>query len=130
MNPNRLLVVDDEPELCEFVAALGRMTGYDVVTCCHGDEFRRLFSEIDPSIVVIDIVMPEVDGIELVRHLADIGAECSVVAISGYPAYLGMIKSLAASLGLTDVAGVTKPLIGNTLKEILRDHRIAASGVA
>lgn len=130
MNPNRLLVVDDEPELCEFVAALGRMAGYDVVTCRHGDDFRRLFSEIDPSIVVIDIVMPDVDGIELVRHLAGIGAECTVVAISGYPAYLDMIVSLAAGLGFTDVAGVTKPLIGNVLKDILLDRKVAASGVA
>ncbi len=130
MNPNRLLVVDDEPELCEFVATLGRMAGYEVVTCCHGDEFRRLFAEIHPNVVVIDIVMPEVDGIELVRHLADIGAKCSVVAVSGYPAYLGMIKSLAASLGLADVAGIKKPLIGDVLKEILHDRRVAESGVA
>lgn len=130
MNPNRLLVVDDEPELCEFVAALGRMTGYDVVTCCHGDEFKRLFAEIDPTIVVIDIVMPEVDGIELVRHLAAIDAGCSIVAVSGFPAYLGMIKSLARSLGLTDVSGVTKPLVGDALKEILRSRRVVESGAA
>ncbi len=39
-------------------------------------------------------------------------------------------RSLAASLGLSNVAGVTKPLIGNALKEILRDRRIAVTGVA
>ena len=52
------------------------------------------------------------------------------MTISGYPAYLGMIKSLAASLGLTDVSGVAKPLIGDSLQDIFLDRWVAASGVA
>ena len=63
MNSNRLLVVDDEPDICKFIASIGRAAGYDVMTCCHGGEFGRLFDETRPSMVVIDIVMPEVDGI-------------------------------------------------------------------
>lgn len=73
--------------------------------------------------------MPKVNGIELVRHFADIGAKCSVVAASENPAYLGMIRSLAASLSLADVAGIQKTPIGHVLEEILHDRRVAESGV-
>ena len=73
--------------------------------------------------------MPKVNGIELIRHFADIGAKCSVVAASENPAYLGMIRSLAASLSLADVAGIQKTPIGHVLEEILHDRSVAESGV-
>jgi DNA-binding response OmpR family regulator len=130
VSPIRLLVVDDEPQICDFIASVGRAAGYEVLTCCHGDDFKRLYDEVHPSMVVIDNVMPEVDVIELVRYLAGAGAKCSIVTISGFPAYLGMIKSLAASLCLSDVSGVEKPLIGDALKDIFHDRWVVVSGVA
>ncbi len=50
MNPNRLLVVDDEPDACEFVEAVAVDQRFDVVTCFHGEDFKREYGEFEPSL--------------------------------------------------------------------------------
>jgi two-component system, OmpR family, response regulator len=65
----RLLVVDDEPNIVELLSASLRFAGYDVSTATHGTEALRKAREIDPDLIVLDVMMPGIDGFEVVRRL-------------------------------------------------------------
>jgi len=65
----RALVVDDEPALVRVVAAYLEREGFDVTTAAEGHEALRLAREITPDVVVLDWMMPGIDGIEVCRQL-------------------------------------------------------------
>ncbi len=64
-----LLVVDDEPNIVELLSASLRFAGYDVSTAANGSEALRKAREVDPDLVVLDVMMPGLDGFDVVRRL-------------------------------------------------------------
>lgn len=62
----RLLVVDDQPALGEIVRRTAEGLDYEVVVTTHAEEFMAEYESFDPTAIVLDIVMPDIDGIELV----------------------------------------------------------------
>jgi CheY-like chemotaxis protein len=78
MVANRLLVVDDEPEICEFIRNVAETTGYEVAVSHNHRQFRSLYEEFNPSAIVLDLRMPEGDGVELLRYLADLGCQADI----------------------------------------------------
>jgi DNA-binding response OmpR family regulator len=67
--PFRALVVDDEPSLVRVVAAYLEREGFDVVTAADGAQALAAARENPPDVVVLDVVMPGLDGIEVCRQL-------------------------------------------------------------
>ena len=67
--PKRLLLVDDEPKLLLAVAAVLRAEGFDVTTARNGREALVHIAKSVPDLVVSDILMPQMDGFALARHL-------------------------------------------------------------
>ena len=67
--PKRLLVVDDEPKLLLAVAAVLRAEGFEVATARNGREALMQIARSVPDLVVSDILMPQMDGFALARHL-------------------------------------------------------------
>ena len=67
--PKRLLVVDDEPKLLLAVAAVLRSEGFDVTTARNGRDALVQIAKSVPDLVVSDILMPQMDGFALARHL-------------------------------------------------------------
>lgn len=65
----RALVVDDEPSLVRVVAAYLEREGFEVTTAPDGLEALRLVRETQPDVVVLDVMMPGIDGIEVCRQL-------------------------------------------------------------
>src|SRR6202050_5473059 len=68
--PTRLLVVDDEQSITDFIALGLRHEGYDVRTAADGHIALRIVDEFKPHLVVLDLMMPRVDGWQLCRTLA------------------------------------------------------------
>jgi diguanylate cyclase (GGDEF)-like protein len=64
-----ILVVDDDPDIVSFVGMNLRLEGYDVVTAYDGDEALVRISELKPDLVILDLMMPTVDGIEVTRRV-------------------------------------------------------------
>ena len=111
MAAKRLLVVDDEPEFGEFVRKVGVKLGYEVEVTTNGRAFMRLYEAFDPTVALLDVVMPDVDGLELVQWLADRGADAHLVVVTGYaPNYATLAKKLAEAKGLRSVTTLTKPV--------------------
>src|ERR1051325_8306857 len=64
-----VLVADDEPVCLEIVARLMRRLGYAVTAARNGDEALRAVSRVVPDLILLDVDMPKVDGIEVCRRL-------------------------------------------------------------
>jgi two-component system, OmpR family, sensor histidine kinase PrrB len=81
MSPH-LLVVDDEPNIVELLSASLRFAGYDVTTATHGAEALRKAREVEPDLVVLDVMMPGLDGVGVVRRLRAAGVDVPVCILS------------------------------------------------
>jgi DNA-binding response OmpR family regulator len=65
----KILVVDDEPPICMIVSRLLKQTGHEVVTAENGRIAWELFQSERFEMVITDLVMPEMDGLDLIRNL-------------------------------------------------------------
>ena len=59
-----ILLVDDEPDILEFLTYTIRKEGYKVFTASNGEDGVRLTQQIMPSMIILDVMMPKIDGIE------------------------------------------------------------------
>lgn len=122
MKQPRLLVVDDEPVLAGFVATAARESGFDPVLTADDHEFRAEFLANRPDMVVLDLGMPGMDGIELLRFLADQGFRSPVLIISGFDRrVLESSFRLGEALGLTMVGPLGKPVRLEELETLLAE---------
>ncbi len=64
-----VLVVDDQPKLLRFVEIDLKLRGYEVATTTSGEEALKLIKPDWPDIMLLDMVMPEIDGFEVLRRL-------------------------------------------------------------
>lgn len=70
MSPEiRVLIVDDEQDIIEFLSYNLKKEGYDVVSAKNGSEALEIAKTFDPHLIVLDIMMPEIDGIEVCDRL-------------------------------------------------------------
>jgi len=111
MMNRRLLVIDDEPDFAEFVGRVAQGVGYDVTVTNRAVDFKDAYDAVDPTVIVLDVVMPEVEGIELVQWLADRQCRAKILVVTGYnPHYSELAKVLGEAKGLSSVVTMTKPL--------------------
>ena len=80
----RLLLIDDEPALADFLANAARECGFEPVVTSDDTEFRDTFRNHKPDMVALDLGMPGMDGVELLRFLADEQYRSPVLIVSGF----------------------------------------------
>lgn len=120
MPGKRLLIVDDEPKFAAFVERVASGLGYNVEVTNHGREFMRAYKRIQPDVVIIDMVMPEIDGNELILWLVKEQCEADVIIMTGFhPDYAINARLLAEFKGLRSVATLSKPVTVSTLRRAL-----------
>ena len=79
-----VLVVDDHPKVLRFIEIDLRLHGFEVMTTTSGSEALRLVKSAMPDIVLLDIIMPGVDGFEVLKKLRDF-TQLPVIAFSASP---------------------------------------------
>jgi DNA-binding NtrC family response regulator len=79
----RVLVIDDEPAMTEWLKILLEHAGYDVRTALLGSRGEEQFRAWHPDAVITDMLLPDVDGIGLVRTFKELDAETEVIVITG-----------------------------------------------
>jgi len=78
----RLIVVDDEPNIRELLATSLRFAGFEVHSAGDGASALRLVREVDPDLVVLDVMLPDMDGFTLTRRLREKGHHVPVVFLT------------------------------------------------
>lgn len=119
-----LLLIDDEPALAAFLADAARISGYEPVVANGDGRFRSLMHEVRPAMVALDLGMPGMDGVELLRFLAEDGFAGPVLIISGFDRrVLESAMALGEALGLKMVGPLEKPTRLEELEDLLNDVR-------
>jgi len=117
----RLLIVDDEKEFAAFITAVARAIGYTVRSVERSPDFEFQLVEWNPTVVFLDVFMPERDGLELLGTLERHAYGGHVVMMSGAdPLFLNMAAASAKVRGLRLSAVLNKPCRKHQVEELLR----------
>lgn len=65
----KILVVDDEPKIIQLVRAYLQQAGFSVVTASDGQQARTLFRVEQPALVILDLMLPDIDGLDVAREI-------------------------------------------------------------
>ena len=123
MNSNRLLVVDDEPQICEFIRDAAEGLGFEVKTTCHANEFIAFYREINPTVITLGLQMPGWDGVELLRFLYGERTQAAIVIISASDQnVIDTVKRLGEYRRLLISAVVQKPFTLDELASVLEEN--------
>jgi two-component system, OmpR family, response regulator len=110
--PGRLLVVDDEATILELLSGSLRQAGFEVATAASGAEAVRAAASWRPDLVLLDVMMPDGDGFEVVRRIRSGGPDVPVIFLTARDEVPDRVTGFA--LGADDY--VTKPF---SLDEVL-----------
>jgi signal transduction histidine kinase/FixJ family two-component response regulator len=114
-----ILLVDDEPDIREVLSISLADSGYTVHTAESGAQALEIFQQVSPPIVLTDIKMPGMDGIELLEHIKHENPETEVIMITGHGDMDVAVKSLQHDA--TDF--ITKPINDHALEAALKKAR-------
>ncbi|MCU1453253.1 MAG: two component transcriptional regulator, winged helix family [Acidimicrobiales bacterium] len=101
----RLLVVDDEPNILELLSAALRYEGFEVAVASTGNEALTVAARYKPDLLVLDVMLPDLDGFSVVRHMRGTGGDIPVLFLTARDA--GEDKVAGLTVGGDDY--VTKP---------------------
>lgn len=123
-NGAKILVVDDNNKFLTMLNEFLSNKGFVVDICDNGHEALKKFTDFIPDIVVTDIVMPGIDGIELLLQLRKINPDVKVIVMSGgnrghADAYLHMADKLGAN------AVLSKPFELEELMQVIKNLQAA-----
>ena len=113
-----ILVIDDEEAMRSLMSRILQRAGFEVVAAADGREALERFRQRHIDAVVTDMVMPNMDGIEVIRALLAERPGLPIVAVSGVDDWADYI-SLATTLGAK--AGLRKPVRSTELVQALRE---------
>jgi two-component system, NtrC family, response regulator AtoC len=108
-----LLVVDDETAVLSIIRRVGESEGFEVVTCTDGRQGLEIAEARHPDLVMVDLRMPEVGGLEIVRALRAADAKAMIVLMTGH----GSIDSAVEAVKLGAADYLTKPFDLQRLKD-------------
>jgi DNA-binding NtrC family response regulator len=111
-----ILLADDEVKLRDLFARYLTALGHDVRTASDGHEVMAALGEAPADLLVTDINMPDMDGIEILTALRKQGSDLPVIAISG-GGYLGKDLLLASASMLGALVTLEKPFALDELRE-------------
>ena len=111
----KVLVVDDEPGMRSLLTRVMEKEGYTAAACADGDEALQAFAKEDWDLVIADIDMPGMDGIELLKHIRNDNPNVPVLMITAYATVETAVEAM--KLGAHDY--ITKPFAMDELKIVV-----------
>ncbi len=119
MGVNRpILIIDDDEETLELISTLLRRAGYEVDTATTSMEALEKCSENFYSLLLVDLVLPDSDGLQLIKKIYDTDPRIRKVMITGYPSIQNAVQAL--NLGVD--AYLIKPLNVSELLQVVKEQ--------
>jgi two-component system, OmpR family, KDP operon response regulator KdpE len=112
----RILVVDDEHAILRVLSIKLRVAGYDVITALNGEEALKLVASANPDLLLLDLLLPGMDGLQVMENLRD-RSDLPIIVISARPDLaqkalsLGAAYFLAKPFDVDDLVGKTDRLL-------------------
>jgi CheY-like chemotaxis protein len=122
----KILVIDDEPSIRSLLDTLLRRKGYDVVLADSGRKGLELFRREHPDVIVLDLKMPEMDGLTVLRQIHSLDPKKPVIILTG--AGNTEAEQQVRALGVTEYIEkeFSLHLLGNSLKRLLNNPNPSA----
>lgn len=118
----KLLIVDDDAGLAKAYARIGAEAGFEVSVVNDPLKATEVFLELKPDVVVIDMIMPEKDGIDVLNEVLLTGTPVRIIVTSGYgDAMLRLAKSVANFHASDQVSVLKKPVRRAEFKKLLAE---------
>jgi len=121
--PPLLLAIDDEPAILTIVERFGRQMGFEVETRTNPAAALAEFSKLDPDVALVDLQMPELGGLDVLKAIREANPDCHVILLTGNPTIDTAIA--AVKLGARDY--LQKPIdfgrLGRLLSEVVDGMR-------
>lgn len=115
----RVLVIDDEEDICEIIAEVAERRGFEVKTLSNTANTAELLATFPPDLIMLDLMMPGTDGVELLRLLAEHAKGARLCLMSGSDArVLNSARRLGSAHGLDVVAALEKPIDIQVLNQL------------
>ena len=115
-----LLVVDDEAPVLRVIERLAAKAGYDVVSCGGGVEAMNALMRRPADLAMVDLRMPDVNGLDLLRQIRGTVPSCEVILMTAHAAVDSAVEAI--KLGAREY--LTKPFDFDRLRELLVDIRV------
>jgi len=90
----RLFVIDDDPFMVELLSESLTEAGYQVSTARSGEEAVRILNKIEFQVAIVDLSLPDADGMDLIRQIVDIAPEAQILIMTGFPTLQSAIEGL------------------------------------
>ncbi len=119
MSRNRILIVDDEPDVLEFLSYNFRKQCIDVACACNGEEGIKKVAEFNPDVILSDVMMPVMDGIAMAKVLKNSDKSKNIPLI-----FLSSLQDdyQVMSAGITGDDYISKPIPFPDLLHIVEKH--------
>ncbi len=117
----KVLVIDDQPDVRTLTDMLLKHLGYDVVLADNGRKGLELYRREHPDVIVLDLIMPGMGGIEVLKQIRSVDLTQSVIVVTGdsSPETEREVRALGVSEFIVKGSSSVHSL-GDTLKRLLR----------
>jgi CheY-like chemotaxis protein len=105
----RILIVDDNVDIAQTTSRLVTFMGHEAEIVTAASRFMKAYLQFGPELIFLDIVMPEVDGLEIVRWLSKMDYAGRIVLMSGSEKYMDLAGRLAGAHLCMKVSKLPKP---------------------
>lgn len=120
MARRRLLILDDDPLIGQTISAIAALAGLDTRYTSRPEEFFQAIEEWRPTHIALDLIMPQMDGIQVLQSLALLGCSAAIIITSGVGTrVLEAAGRLAAEHGLNIAGVIPKPFTPAQLRQLL-----------
>lgn len=118
--PGRLLIIDDDSAMGSFVRAVAEPLGYVVETYTEAKAFKAAVAQADPDVIILDITMPDTDGIELLLEFSKRQVRAKIFIMSGFDQTIRQAAFDLGKLGNLSMGSIIpKPVRAAHLRALL-----------
>jgi len=126
MYEERLLTIEDDPDIAALIKKTALEAGFQCMELCNSSTLPAVYQRFKPDVIMLDILMPEMDGFDVLHFLKQEQSTAQILILSGSE-YGRMAEKIGQGMGLTIVGTMYKPFrvaeLRLTLQEIRHDLR-------